>query len=182
MIDPTKKEYEQPHPWINKVINIFKKNEVENVLDLGCGSGIHLEILAQNGFEATGIDFSPSAASIAEQRLKKSNLPGKVFVSEIHEKIIFLDDAEYDAVIATDSIHYTDKETFSKTIKEINRILKTDGLFFGTVPSKEAIIENSEGQIFFAKEEILNLLNATFQIIEFDLDIEKFFSFIGSEK
>jgi SAM-dependent methyltransferase len=37
-------------------------------LDLGCGTGANLRYLARHGFEATGIDFSPVALTVARER------------------------------------------------------------------------------------------------------------------
>lgn len=42
---------------------------VDSVLDLGCGTGRHLELLAAAGYAVTGVDRSPSMAAAARARL-----------------------------------------------------------------------------------------------------------------
>jgi len=54
-----------------KRVQLFKKrslkkyssHKVKTILDLGCGTGNHSIILAEKGYQLTGIDFSPKNAS-----------------------------------------------------------------------------------------------------------------------
>lgn len=45
--------------------------KLESVIDLGCGSGKHLEILHKKGLEVAGIDLSKEMIELAKQRFKK---------------------------------------------------------------------------------------------------------------
>jgi cyclopropane fatty-acyl-phospholipid synthase-like methyltransferase len=41
------------------------------VLDIGCGTGEHALLLASAGLDVTGVDFSPTAIELAEQKRKR---------------------------------------------------------------------------------------------------------------
>lgn len=44
------------------------------VIDLGCGAGLEAICLAKNGFDVTGVDFSPTAIMMARQRAESENV------------------------------------------------------------------------------------------------------------
>jgi 2-polyprenyl-3-methyl-5-hydroxy-6-metoxy-1,4-benzoquinol methylase len=48
----------------------------KSVLDLGCGSGESVVILAHLGAKVLGIDISPDLIAIAEQRLREGGVWG----------------------------------------------------------------------------------------------------------
>jgi SAM-dependent methyltransferase len=50
-------------------------------LDLGCGTGTNVRYLAERGWQATGIDFAPSA--IAQAKRKLGNLPATLLVGDV---------------------------------------------------------------------------------------------------
>jgi len=172
-----------PHLALRRVVNKFRDLNIKTVLDLGCGSGRNLVKLAELGFNVTGIDYSPSAASLAEGWLTSKNLPGKVYVADIHRKIKSIRRGSYDAVLAVNSIHYTNEGAFEATLNEINRILKTGGLLFLVVPSVEAVIEDLKvEQIFFTEEKLRKYLEDSYRIIELSKDTKSYFVVIAQEK
>lgn len=171
-----------PHPDLIKFINIAKNQKAKTAFDLGCGTGANLVELARNNFEVEGVDFSPFACENAERKLREEGLNGKVYVSNIFEKITFIEKSSYDCVIAVNSIHLTDQKTFQKTLKEVNRILKTNGLFFLTVPSKESVIEIEKEQLVFEEDSFRELIEKTFDIVHFDIDKNKYFVVIAKER
>lgn len=50
-------------------------------LDLGCGTGTNVRYLAEHGWQATGIDFAPSA--IAKARRKLGHLSATLLVGDV---------------------------------------------------------------------------------------------------
>jgi SAM-dependent methyltransferase len=172
----------QTHPLFKRVVNIFKAHNVTTVLDLGCGSGRHLIPLAQEGFEVNGIDFSPSAIDLAQKWLQEKNLPGRASIADIHEEIKTFKDGSFDAVIAIDSLSYQTSAEFINSIKEINRLLATGGLFFLTVPSKISKQEQEEPEAFkFNEQALKHVLKDTFKILEWSIDENKYFAVISQE-
>ena len=68
------KDYRQEIDYITSLINKYAPN-ANNVLDLGCGTGLHAINLAEEGYHISGIDQSPDMIKIANKRLSTlSNL------------------------------------------------------------------------------------------------------------
>lgn len=59
---------------VNWIAELCGKAEQKKLLDLGCGPGIYAELLAEKGFQVTGIDFSKRSISYAIDSSKKKNL------------------------------------------------------------------------------------------------------------
>ena len=53
--------------FVVNTIPIFKKHNVNRILDLGCGVGRYSIYLANEGFNVLGIDFSKSALKLAKK-------------------------------------------------------------------------------------------------------------------
>ena len=52
---------------------IFTEHGVGNVLDCACGTGQHLLMLAQSGFNVWGSDYSKYMLELAQKNLQKRN-------------------------------------------------------------------------------------------------------------
>lgn len=46
-------------------------------LDLGCGTGTNVVYLAQHGWDAVGVDFSPKAIGMAKRRARDAGVTGR---------------------------------------------------------------------------------------------------------
>jgi ubiquinone/menaquinone biosynthesis C-methylase UbiE len=161
----------------------FERFSVKKVLDLGCGTGRHLVNLAEKNFDVVGIDNSPVAIDLARKWLATKDLKGEAFIADMHDEITFIDKSSFDAVLAIQSVQYTEKEKIKETIKEINRILKTGGLLYLVVPTIESKIDDlNVEQLFFTKESTLELLSDKFRILDIREDKQKFISIIAQEK
>lgn len=53
---------------ISLVKQMLPRNSRSKILDIGCGTGEHCDLLAREGFICTGIDRSPEMIRIAQQR------------------------------------------------------------------------------------------------------------------
>jgi len=117
---------------IPKIVKIFKKHKAKKVLDLGSGTGRHIIYLAENGFKVYGIDISEEGIKITKNWLKENNLKADLKVGSIYKKLPYKDNF-FDAIISTNTLHHGCIETIRKAIREIERVLKSDGLIFMTV-------------------------------------------------
>lgn len=61
------KDYPAEIAYISGLIDKYQP-EAKTILDLGCGTGRHACLLADKGFEITGVDFSESMISLAQSR------------------------------------------------------------------------------------------------------------------
>jgi SAM-dependent methyltransferase len=57
----------EAYSFINKLIERLRPLPESRILDLGCGRGRHSRILAEKGFQVTGIDISPANIVFAKQ-------------------------------------------------------------------------------------------------------------------
>ena len=109
--------------WINDYKDYLKGG---TCLDLGCGIGQFSKWFIGNGFEVISSDIS----KIALEKVKEFN--SNVVNVDMREKLPF-EDNKFDVVFANLSIHYFSDSDTKELMNEINRILKKDGLFIGSV-------------------------------------------------
>lgn len=105
------------------------------VLDLGCGTGRHSELLASKGFETHSCDISKNSVAITRNRLRSKGLNGKFSLFSHSWDLPFESDF-FDVVIASHSIYYNTLKNLRRTIDEIRRILKKDGILITTFIGK----------------------------------------------
>ena len=110
--------------WILR--NVDKSNF--NILDLGCGPGLYTELLAEKGYNVTGVDFSKCSIEYAREQALKKKLDIK-YVNKNYLELEFKENV-FDLVI----IIYTDfgvllPEKREKLLGKISRVLKPGGVF-----------------------------------------------------
>lgn len=126
------KVFTAPQEDIPRTVKLFKKYNVKRILDLGCGSGRHLIYLAKHNFDVFGIDISKHGIKIARIWLKKEGLKANLRISNIYKKLPYKNNF-FDAIVSTQTLHHAKIGEIRKLIKEIERILKPNGLIFITV-------------------------------------------------
>ena len=92
------------------------------VLDVGCGTGLHLELYSRFGCEVFGIDLSPSMLELARTRLGDK--------AELHlgdASRMPYDEKTFDLIIAMLVVHEMNPATRASAIGEMKRVLKDDG-------------------------------------------------------
>ncbi len=127
------KIFHDPHPDLEKISVSFKEKEIKRVLDLGCGTGRHLIFLSKKGFEVYGMDASPKALEMAEKWLIEENEKAELHLNRMEDKFPY-EDKFFDAIISIQVIHHNLIKDIISTVKEIERILKKDGMIFLTFP------------------------------------------------
>jgi len=95
------------------------------ILDVGCGTGANLELLAQFG-EASGVDVSSEALAFCRQRGLQSVRLGEA------EHLPY-DDASFDLVTGLDVVEHLDQDIAG--LREMHRVLRPGGYAFLFVPA-----------------------------------------------
>ena len=93
------------------------------VLDLGCGLGVELGILAGLGFEATGIDQS----EIAIERARASHRAARFLVGDVRELPFELE--TFDVLLDRGCLHYLTAPDRTRYEREAWRVLRPGGRF-----------------------------------------------------
>jgi ubiquinone/menaquinone biosynthesis C-methylase UbiE len=93
-----------------------------SVLDVGCGTGAHLEVYRQAGCDLHGIDTSPAMLDIARNRLGDA--------ADLHlgdaTDMPFADDS-VDLAFSMFVLHEMDHDIRLATLGEMKRVIKPDG-------------------------------------------------------
>jgi ubiquinone/menaquinone biosynthesis C-methylase UbiE len=104
------------------------------VLEIGCGSGANLWMIAREGFEAHGLDISAVSLDLCREMLTHWGTSATLACSSMTE--IAYPDATFDAVVDVFSSYCLDEKDFAICLDEVTRVLKPGGRFFTYAPSK----------------------------------------------
>lgn len=98
------------------------------ILEVGCGSGANIWMLAKEGFDTWGLDLSPAGIAICEEVVASWNVTAHLDVGDM-TKLPYTDDY-FDAIVDVVSMQHLTLAQHKATISEIHRCLKFGGVFF----------------------------------------------------
>lgn len=133
--------------------NFYKKDRrCTRILEVGCGPGANVWYISREGFDAYGIDGSPTAINTARNRMDAEHLKADLKIGDIN-KLPYGDDF-FDAVIDSECIYSNTLEDSHLILQEIKRVLKADGLFFSRTFAEDMYLgENLKEIGYLAFEE-----------------------------
>lgn len=170
--------------WCDLIAGTLKRYGIEKelVLDLGCGTGTLTELLAKEGYDMIGIDYSEEMLNRAMEKRDESGLPILYLLQDMREFELY---GTVKAVVSVcDSLNYLlEEEDIIETFRLINNYLDPKGLFifdFNTVHKycdvigDTTIAENREDcsfiwENYYHKEERINEYDITFFVKEGEL-------------
>lgn len=105
-----------------------KKKELR-VLELGCGSGANLWMMAKEGLQVHGIDASPTALKLAKQHLEeKWGVSAELKQGNFTD--LPYDNNYFDAIVDVVSLQHLPLVYAQPALAEVARVLKPGGEFF----------------------------------------------------
>ncbi|MEK7534693.1 MAG: methyltransferase domain-containing protein, partial [Patescibacteria group bacterium] len=128
---------------IPDLVSLFKKENVKNILDVGCGTGMHVIALAKEGFHAVGIDRSSGVIQAASKNTKALSDHLKQRVKFIHTEYKnleqILEGTSFDAAISMGSglAHTSDP---LPVLREVNNVMNKKAVFVCQISNQEKII------------------------------------------
>ena len=164
---------------ISSVIRFTKDRNDKKTLDIGCGCGNNIKFLYECGFDCYGIDISKTAINIANNFLKNDNIK----LSVCDSKKTLYDNNYFDLIIDRASITHN-ALYFSDCIKEVERIIKKDGIFithvfglnctdkeYGEKINNNLYINFEDGDFkdsdtYFISKDDINIFYKNFQILD----------------
>ena len=170
--------------WCTRITDILQGAGIEKdlVLDLGCGTGTLTELLAKEGYDMIGVDYSQEMLARAMEKRDESGLPILYLLQDMREFELY---GTVKAVVSVcDSLNYLlEEEEVIETFRLVNNYLDPKGLFvfdFNTVYKYKEVIgdatiaENREDcsfiwENYFHEEEDINEYEVTFFVKEGEL-------------
>lgn len=123
------KDYKSEVNYIEKIFfHSGKKNG--KILNLGCGTGRHDFIFAEDGYDVTGIEISNEMLRIAKKNLTGSGYKSKIKFQKGDLKKISLG-KKFDIVLALFHVmsYQTSTEDIKSSLRNVKQHLKKDGIF-----------------------------------------------------
>lgn len=139
-------------------------NELDNIIDIGCGQGYFLDNLRINGKKAFGTDLSVEQIKVC----KAKGLDAKaIALNEVKDK--------YDCATAIfDVLNYMDKEYLKTFIQEANLVLNQGGYFIFDVNSHFGFDNIAQGCITIDLKDKFIAIDANFDDNKLQTDITLF--------
>jgi SAM-dependent methyltransferase len=110
------------------------------VLDIGCGSGRDLKWFKARGFDASGLERSPSLAVLASDH---SSCP----VTMIH-LFDYNPPAHYDCILLIGTLVHLPKPEFPRAMGKAKRMLRADGIMYISMKAWGGSEEAEDGRVF----------------------------------
>lgn len=149
----------QNRPLYEYTTRLLSLSDADSVLDIGCGNGYVLNMLAnRTGCALTGIDISPSAIKTALSRNRKFVKSGRMdLVRQDMNKLPF-SDCSFDKVYSINTVYFW--ENLDGIMAEIRRVLKPNGLFINTLYTNETLDTFSHTKFGYKRNTPDELINA----------------------
>jgi SAM-dependent methyltransferase len=106
------------------------------ILEVGCGTGANLWMIAREGFDAHGIDFSADAIRLCRAELASYGVSAHLAVGDMTS--LPFADGQFDAVVDVFSAFCLTGDEFSNYLCEVSRTLNPGGRYFSYMPSKRS--------------------------------------------
>lgn len=97
-------------------------------LEVGCGSGANIWMIAKEGFDTYGIDIAPTSIRLCKKMLHYWKVNANVKKGNM--RALPFEDCFFDAVVDVLSVEHTDLNGHKEAYDEIFRCLKKGGKFF----------------------------------------------------
>ncbi len=109
------------HAILEHHANEMGLSSFETMLDIGCGTGAFCDVLAEKGYEATGVDISKNMLKVAQR--KTADRPIRFVHADVLNGLPFAD-RSFDVVFASFVAHGMKRSERMKLYQEMGRLAK----------------------------------------------------------
>lgn len=122
--------------FIGRNFSKVSKEDRKNmrVLEVGCGSGANLWMLARENFNVYGLDLSEESLKLCRQMLKMYNVDADLRAGDM--TTLPYETSSFDVIVDVFSSYCLNEKQNQKFISDAARVLKPGGFFFSYTPSK----------------------------------------------
>jgi len=164
------KDYPREVDQLREIIETETKGR--DLIDLGCGTGRHLELLAAEGYHVAGLDRSPVMVSQARARLEPYQ--ASVVQAEVTSPPF---GEEFDVAIMMFSVlgYQVTDEAMSAALAAVHRVLRPGGLFLFDILDAAAVLRDGpQGGVTVVRDRDEQLLRATTGVLHRDEETYEF--------
>lgn len=114
--------------WCSYICKVFREYGITDgpVLDLGCGTGELTRLMAEKGYDMTGVDSSPEMLGMALEKTKESEI--LYLMQQMQE--LELDGCVCAAYSSCDCLNYIlEEEELSQAFQKVYQYLEKGGVF-----------------------------------------------------
>jgi SAM-dependent methyltransferase len=134
------------------ILSLARPTPEKTVLDLGSALGDVCFLLAPQVAEAVGVDASPRAVELAEERRRERGFSNVRFLQNDVAKLAGVADASVDVAGAFDLLEHVDDDTVRRMLGALRRVLKPGGVFVAYTPNREHYVERLKAVNLFLKQ------------------------------
>jgi len=173
---------EDPSDFAKKSLELFRREGVHTVMELGCGQGRDTVFFARNGLRVTALDYAGTAVEALEEKAGAAGLSSStvVLAHDVRQPLPFPDssfDACYCHMLLCMELSTAE---ISFILGEIRRVLRPDGIVLYSVRSsfdkhyrtgtclREEIYEIGGFAVHFFTEEKIRKLAKGYEILRID--------------
>lgn len=133
----------------------FDELDGDRILDVGCGPGPDLETFAGRGYDATGLDLTPSFLGVAREHVTEAAL------ARGDMRRLPFEAGSFDGVWASASLLHVPRADATAALREFRRVLDGDGVAFVSVKRGETPGSDPNGRHFeyYRERELRALLD-----------------------
>jgi rfaE bifunctional protein nucleotidyltransferase chain/domain len=104
------------------------------LLEIGCGTAIHLLALAAGFAHAIGTDLSPEMVNVARRHAEGSPWSDRISIRvDPAEELATIEDSSIDVVLCVGALeHMLEKD---RVLRQVHRVLQPRGMFIGLTPN-----------------------------------------------
>lgn len=151
---------------VDFIESVLKPEKNAKILDLPCGYGRHSILLAERGYNVTGIDFKEEFINIAKENAK--HLDNVNFIVNDMRKINYENEFDFVMNIFTSFGYFSEKENI-EVLRSMVKALKKGGKIIIETINREWALKNigkiSRSWLVYPEDNITFLASNTFNII-----------------
>ena len=140
--------------WADYLERHFRtgKLPIRTVLDLACGTGSLTCLLAERGYDMTGVDLSAEMLAVAMEKGRELSVEPPLFLNQSMDRLDLYDTVDA-CVCCLDSVNYvTRPAVLRRAFQRVHLFLTPGGMFVFDINAPEKLM-GMDGQMFMDENE-----------------------------
>lgn len=163
-IEPYLDFEEEIYTLHKEYLQFIMENDLDNIIDIGCGQGHFLQNLKINQKKAFGIDLSAEQIAVCKYKGLEAK---QISLKDVDEK--------FDCATAIfDVLNYVPKDELKEFILDAYKILNNNGYFLFDINTYFGFYEIAQGTTSFGDEDKFISIDANFEDNKLQTDITLF--------